>query len=146
MPEEVGALGVRAAAQAGAEDGVGLALQQRGDQRWDVRRRVLEVGVLDQQDLAVGLGDPAPHRGALALVLRLRVHRDLAMRGCEAREFGRRAVRGAVVDEQDLERELQLEQLVHDLRDRLFLVEDRHHDAHQRAARAVGGVRHGAPS
>ena len=77
VPEQVRALRVRAAAQAGAEDGVGLAGQQRVDQRRDVRRRVLEVGVLDQQDVAAGLVDPAPDRRALAAVARLREHLDL---------------------------------------------------------------------
>ena len=145
VPEEVGALRVRAAAQAGAEDGVGLAGQQRVDQRGDVRGRVLEVGVLDQQDVAAGLRDPAPHRGALAAVLRLREDLDLAVALGEPGELERRVVRGAVVDQEDLQPEVELEQLVDDLTDGRGLVVDGHDDAHQRASRAVAGVRHGAP-
>jgi hypothetical protein len=94
----------------------------------------------------VGVVDPAPHRRALALVVRLREDLDLRVGGGEARELGRGLVGGPVVDQQDLEPQVELEQFLYDLADRRGLVVDGDDDADQRPSRAVGGVRHGARS
>ncbi len=88
-----------------------------------------------------------PRRTAAPLprLLRLREDLDLAVALGEPRELERRVVGGAVVDQEDLQPEVELEQLVDDLADGGGLVVDGHDDAHQRASRAVAGVRHGAP-
>ena len=65
----------------------------------------------------MGVVDAAADRGALAQVARLGEDGDLRVRRREPRELGGRAVRGAVVDQQDLEAQVELEQLVDDLRD-----------------------------
>ena len=67
VPEQVRALRL-AAAQARAVDDVGDALQQRPDELGHVARVVLEVGVLDDHELAADGVEPAPHGRALAAV------------------------------------------------------------------------------
>ena len=54
--------------EAAAEDRVGLALDDQVEQVRVLLGAVLEVGVLDDDDVARRLGDPPPHGRALALV------------------------------------------------------------------------------
>ena len=93
-----------------------------------------------------GLGDPAPHGRALALVLRLCEDRDLAMRAARrASSAGEPSVEPSSTSRISSV-SCSSSSSSTTWRDRRGLVEDGHHDAHQRAARAVAGVRHGAPS
>jgi hypothetical protein len=87
--------------EARAEDHVGLALKDRLQEHRVLPRVVLEVGVLDEDDVAGGRGEPRAQRGALALVPF--VEDDRRIRGfCDRRQQIAGAVRGAVVDDDDL--------------------------------------------
>ena len=66
VPEEQHA--PRAAREARAVDHVGVALEDGRDQARVLARVVLEIGVLDDGDVAGHVRDRRPHRGALALV------------------------------------------------------------------------------
>ena len=67
------------AEEARAEDDVGLALEDRAQQQRVLARVVLEVGVLDDHDVAGGLAEAAGHRRALALVGGLEEDADAAL-------------------------------------------------------------------
>ena len=104
----------RGAREAGAVDDVGLALEDRRQELRVVARVVLEVGVLDQHDVPGRLREAPPEGGALALVGILVVDPDLVLLvgrpeaprlrelGLEPAEVVTSAVRGAVVDDDDL--------------------------------------------
>src|SRR5579859_4213849 len=50
------------------EDNLGLALEDRGDESRPIPRVVLQVGVLDEDEVAAGRTDPGSHRRAFAPV------------------------------------------------------------------------------
>ena len=54
-----------------AEHGVGAFVDEHRDDAQQIARVVLEVGVVDDGNLAGGLGQRGPHRRALAAVLRV---------------------------------------------------------------------------
>ena len=94
--------------EARAEDDVGVAVEDRLEQLRVLARIVLEVGVLDEGDVAGDVRHGRAHGGALALVA-LVVHHDEAevvgVSGTSARNASsasRGAVARAVVDDDDL--------------------------------------------
>ena len=54
--------------EARAVDHVGAVLEERPHELGEVARVVLEVGVLEDDQVAGGGGDPGAHRGALAAI------------------------------------------------------------------------------
>src|SRR6059058_4387808 len=90
-----------------AVDDVGVAVEDRLDEPRVLGGVVLQVGILDDRDVAAHVGDGGPHRGALALVVRLEdeheaVRRRVRRRGAQLLEHGARPVGRAVVDDDDL--------------------------------------------
>ena len=85
-----------------------VARVDRGDELRDVLREVLEVAVHRHDDLAAGPAEAGVHRGVLAEVP-LEADHPHARVGCvQALERGERAVGGAVVDVDELERPAEL--------------------------------------
>ena len=70
---------MRLADEPRAEDDVGLALDDRLDELGILRGVVLEVGVLDDDDLAGGMAEPGAERGPFALVLLVEDDRQVAV-------------------------------------------------------------------
>src|SRR5688572_23421305 len=66
----------RRAEEAGSIDDVGLALEDGANQLRIFVGVVLEIGVLDDHHVAGRLADAAPHRRALALIVRLEQNAD----------------------------------------------------------------------
>ena len=109
--------------------------------RGDVLRVVLEVGVLDDDDVAGRRREPGAQRRALAHVLRLQEHLHLVVRRAARLSFGQPARRGParaarssssrlpsvehVVDEHQLLVEVDGRDARHDLAQRRQLVVDR---------------------
>ncbi len=128
--------------RAGAVDHLGLALEHRAQQRRQVLRRVLEVGVAHDHVRAGGLGRRGPDRRALAAVDRVGVHRH--PRVVEPGQQRGGAVRAAVVDDDQLDvaRVGHVEHPLDDDLDGLGLVEDRHEDRqlHCAPSRLADGV------
>src|SRR6267142_4041622 len=90
--------------ETGAVDDVRAVLQERADEAWIVPGVVLEVGVLEEDEVARGLGDAAADRRALALVLPLLQQADaVRMVGGELAEDREAAVLRAVIDEEKLQ-------------------------------------------
>ena len=113
-----------------AVDDVRLALADELDQLRILFRRVLEVGVLDDHQVAGDRGEPAPQRRALAGVgLAQQREAELALQGVEdlARAVGR-----SVVDDDQLEAQRHGEHAANDFVNRGTLVEHGHHDRQQR--------------
>ena len=96
MPERQHA-GLLAGHVAGAEDGVGVAIQQRAQQARVFGGVVLQVGILDQREIAGGLADGGAHGGAFAAVAFVPVEADLREAGGQALQDVEGAVGGAVV-------------------------------------------------
>ena len=123
-----------------------------------VARVVLQVGVLDQQDIAGGCGDGRAHGRALALVLGMEHHREVAL-GLLLTQDVLRAVGGAVVDHDDflldqqwhvgvdcqrfVERQIHGAHPTQDLPQGSLLVVDRDQDGdlHVSSWKATGSVR-----
>src|SRR5690606_27349466 len=93
---------MRPAEESGAEHRIGLARLDRSQQRGNLRRVVLEVGVLHHQHVALGEFDRLADRSTLALVVRLVEEPvDLPL-GEQTVEDRRAAVGRPVVDTDDL--------------------------------------------
>ena len=89
---------MRSAQEAGAEDGVGIAVLNRAEQGRDLGGVVFEVGVLHHNHITSGGLDRRADRGALAPVFRMMPH-DVDPSLCqESIENRRAAVTGGVVD------------------------------------------------
>ena len=117
------------AGEPAAVDDTGLAAQDRFEEARPVVGVVLEVGVLNQDEIAVRLGQPGADRGALALVHL--VVQDPHRRVLERIQHLVRAVAAPVVDHNDLEHQRQVDRphAPDDLGHGRPLVEDRHDDA-----------------
>ena len=90
--------------EARAVDHVGAVLQERAHQAGVVARVVLQVGVLEDDQVAGGRGDAGADRGALALVLLvLDVADAVRVLGGELAQDLAGAVLRAVVDDDDLD-------------------------------------------
>jgi len=98
--------------------------QDRPQQDRVVGRVVLEVGVLDQQDIAGRMAQALADGGALALVARQQVQVEVAPRGLLAQDIAG-AVGREVVDDDDLlldVAEVDRPYLIEQRRDGIFLV------------------------
>jgi hypothetical protein len=116
---------------------IGMALEDRADQRRVFVRVVFEIGVLDDHHVAGGLADAAPHRGALALVVRLKQHAH-AVLAVELFEDVAGAVFGSIVNDDELlfdGAEIHGEDARDDGADGGLLVVRRHHDGQFHRAR-----------
>ena len=87
---------------AGAEDGVGVAVEHRPEQAGIFRGIVFQVGILDEGEIAGGFGDGAPHRRAFALVLLVAEKADFRIGVGEPLEHVGGAVGGAVIHDHQL--------------------------------------------
>ena len=151
VPEEEHA--ARGAREARPVDHVRLALEDRRQELRVVPRVVLEVRVLDQHDVAGRLGEAAPEGGALPLVGLLVEDPDLVLLvggpepaglgqlGLQPAQVVARAVRGAVVDDDDLLGHRHGLDALEDLRKREPLVVDRDDDR-QPGGRRLCHLRH----
>jgi hypothetical protein len=117
--------------EAAAVDGVGLPFDDEVEQVRVLLGAVFEVRVLDDDDVARRLPDPPPHGRALAAVLLLQDVLESALRGQPRHEVAA-AVRGGIVDRDQLDAQRHLQHAVDDLLDRLALVVDRHDHAQER--------------
>jgi hypothetical protein len=148
MPEVQDAAG--GAREARAVDDVGLALEDRRQELRIVAGVVLEIRVLDQHDVPGRLREAAPEGGALPLVGLLVVDPDLVLLvsspeaprlrelGLEPAEVVPRAVRGAIVDDDDLLGDGDRLDALQDLGERETLVVDGDDDGQARG----GAVSH----
>ena len=93
-----------------------------------LRGVVLEVGVLDDDDLAGGVPEPGAQRGALALVDLVEDDRQVGVARSHLAEDLAGAVGRAVVDDDDLLADRDGADPAEDLVDRLLLVVDRDDD------------------
>ena len=91
-----------AAQIAGAENGVGMAVEQRLQQARILAWIVFQIGILDQAKIACRMLDGRAHRCALALVHRMADEPDAVIRGGDPLENRRGSVSGAVVDDDQL--------------------------------------------
>jgi hypothetical protein len=128
VPEEVRALRP-SSGEAGTEDDVGDAALDRLDQRRHVGGVVFEIGVLDHRDVAVRVRDRRAHRRALAAVV-LADDDDAVTSIAPALDEFARAVRRAVVDDDDLLVEVECPHGVEQRLDRRRLVVGRHEEGH----------------
>ena len=114
------------AGEARAVDDLRLARGAPGEQLRPVLGVVLEVGVLDQHEVAGDVLEPGADRRALALVALVRDTRTVLSRAGASTSLG--AVGAPVVDDHDLEVDRQLDRAhpAHDLDHGVALVVDRH--------------------
>ncbi len=126
-----------AADEAAAEDGVRLALDDEVEQLRVLLGAVLEVGVLDDDDVAHGRGDAAAHGGPLPAVPFLDEVREAAAGGQRLDDVAA-AVRGGVVDRDQLEAQGHGQDAIDDLLDGPPLVVDGHHDGEERILEGCG--------
>jgi hypothetical protein len=107
VPEVEHAVGA-ATVEAVSEHHVGLALEDGLEEHGIVARIVLEVGILDQDDVAARGGDASPHRCTLAAVRRVPEHAQVAG-ACAGQllQDPTRVVAGGVVHRDDLQRQLE---------------------------------------
>src|SRR5688572_28848220 len=129
-------MAARRAKEARAVDDIGLAIEDRPNQLRVFVRVVFEVGVLDDHHVAGGFADAAPHRGALALVVRLKQDAD-AVTAVEFLEDLPGPILGPIVDDYQLlldGAEIDLENAGDDGPDGGLLVVSRHHDTELHAA------------
>ena len=125
-------------------DHVGPALADELDELRVLLGRVLEVGVLDDDDLAGHLGEPAPQRRALALVPLLEDQPEAVLL-LETRQDVARAVGRTVVDHDQLDSHRLGEYPADDLLNRRPLVVDGHHDRQQRVLQNPAQPSHQRP-
>src|SRR6185312_784432 len=102
-------------------DHVRAAALDRLDQRGDVGRVVLHVGILDDRNVAVGMRDGSAHRGSLAPVL-LTDEDDVVTIGPPGLDEVSRPIRRTVVYDDDLLLQVESVDAVEDLDDRRRLV------------------------
>ena len=119
------------AEEARAVDDVGAALADQLDELRKLLRRVLEVGVLDDDEVAGDLLEAAPQRRALAAVLRLEDQLELQLLGQPRQDVARPVLRPVVHDDQ-LDADRHREHAPDDFLDRGALVVARHHHREQR--------------
>jgi hypothetical protein len=94
---------VRAAVEAVAEHDVGLVLEDGLEQQGVVARIVLEVGVLDEDDVAGHVSQPGADGGALALVTLVDDQLHLVRHGGEeVLQHATRVIGGRVVHHHEL--------------------------------------------
>ena len=93
-------MAARRAEEPRAVDHVGLAVEDRPDQLGIFVRVVLEIGVLDDHHVAGGFADAAPHRRALALVMRLKEDPDAVLAVEFLEDFARAVLRSIVNDDE----------------------------------------------
>ena len=96
---------VVAAEEPAAEDGVGLAVEDRLDDAGDLGRVVLEIGVLDDGDVAGHVPDRRLDRGALAHVALVEDGPDRGSCAASSRRISAEPSRRAVVDAHQLHRD-----------------------------------------
>src|SRR5258706_2228707 len=127
MPEIQDAMR-RAAQEARAKNYVCLALDQRLEHERILRRIVLQIGILNNDEVSRGFLNAATKRCSLAHVMRLKNDADLRILSLQLGQYLARAILRAVVhaDEFDLDRNA--ENLVHHLAERVALVKYRHDD------------------
>ena len=131
------------AEEARAVDDVRPSLADERDELGKLLRRVLQVGVLDDHEIAGHFLESAPERGPFAAVGGLQDHLDRQL----AREPGQnvpRPVLRAVVDDDELDADGHRKHAADDLLDRRLLVVGRHHDRQQRIAELTLEARHQA--
>ena len=129
MPEEQHAM--RPAEKARSEHRIGPPVQNRLQERRIVRRVVLQVGVLDDDDVALRLREAGPQRRALALVA-LVVEDAHVIALDPVHDLARAIGRGVVHDDDFLAVRRGLD-LPDDLGDEVLLVVNRDDDREQRA-------------
>jgi hypothetical protein len=127
VPEVEHAMPARAAQEARAEHDVRPSLGDGGEQRWVVGGVVLEVGVLDHDHVSGGLGEGGPQRRSLAAVRPMLEDPELREARGQGPQALRGAVRGGVVDDEDLLVEGYLADAAEESLHRRFLVVRRDH-------------------
>jgi hypothetical protein len=85
-----------------AEDGVGVAIQQRAEEAGILGGIVFQIGVLDQGEIAGGHLDGGADGGAFAAIVRVLREEDLRECGGEALENEIGPVGGTIVDNHQL--------------------------------------------
>src|SRR5262249_49795470 len=113
---------MRLADEPRAVDDVRVVLDDRLDELGILGRVVLEVGVLDDDDLAGGLAEPGAQRGALSLVAVVEDYLQVAVASLHLAEDLAGAVLRAVVDDDDLRADRDLADPAEDLVDGLLFV------------------------
>ena len=124
-----------------AVDDVRPSLADQLDELRELLRRVFEVRVLDDHEVAVDHLEAAAQGGALPHVPRLQQQREAEL-ALQAAEDVARAVRRAVVDDDQLRPQRHRMHAADDLLDRLLLVERRHDDGQQRIGEHAAEARH----
>jgi hypothetical protein len=119
-----------AAEEPRAVDDIGAALADQLDQLGKLLGRVLEIGVLDDDQVARDLLEAAPQRRSFAAVLGLENQLELQLLG-KARQDVARAVLRPVVNDDQLDPDRNGDHTPDDLFDRLPLVVARHDDREQ---------------
>jgi hypothetical protein len=82
-----------------AENRVGVPVEQRPDQPRIFAGIVLQVGVLNQREIAGGLFDGAAYGRALAAIYRVLVEPDLRKCGSQALQDRLGAICGTIIDD-----------------------------------------------
>jgi hypothetical protein len=124
-----------------AVDDVGASLTDELDQHRKFFRGVLEIGVLNDDEIAPHRLEAAAQRGALAHVARLKEQRESPF-ALQALKRLKRAIRGAIVDDHELNAQRDRQHPRDDLFDGLRLVEGGHHHREQRVLEDPAEPRH----
>src|SRR5579875_1503849 len=95
------------AQEAGAKDGSGAALKQRGDEARNIGGGVLAIGILNQNEIAPGPGKAGFESLCFSTVHRVADEGDLRMFGRKLGGDFRGAIPGAIVYDDDLEQAVQ---------------------------------------
>src|ERR1035437_6919018 len=115
---------MRPAKEARAEAGVRLSLDDRLQHGGPILRIVLEVGILDDDDVARARGERGTNRLALSTILWLGDEAIDEARGVQLDETLARAVGGTVIDADDLLLHWRRVHTVENRLDRVALIED----------------------
>jgi len=100
---------------AGAENGVGVTGEERFEEDGIFLRVVLEVGILNEAEIALGVADGGPDGGAFALVDFVTEEADPGFMGGEALEDVPGAIPGAVIHDDEFALHLLGEWRIEDL-------------------------------
>ena len=127
-----------------AVDDVGPAGANELDERRILLGRILEIGVLNEHDVAGHLREPGAQRRALAAVLRLQDQREAAL-ALELLQQIARPIARPIIDDDELDAQRHGQHAADDLLDRVNLVVGGHHDRHERVRQRADDAAHFPP-
>jgi len=129
------------AKKAGSVDNVGAPLDDQLDQLRELFRRVFEIGVLDDDEVAGYFLETAPKRRSLATVDRLEDHLDRQFRREPGQDLTRSVLR-AVIDNDEFRADRYGDDTPDHLLDRRLFVVCRHDNRQQRIGELPLQTRH----